>query len=122
MFDKINLKDEYVTVIAEGRTVVSWYNREKNKVTEYTFLANLMNNCSVNIFSLTEIARDKKSIRHEESYLRSNRNKVLVNPTWFYDNEVGEAIINHIKEVTESEKELWKFIKQKMVSKLQSEG
>ena len=33
MFDKINLKDEYVTVIAEGRTVVSWYNRENNKVT-----------------------------------------------------------------------------------------
>ena len=122
MFDKINLKDEYVTVIAEGRTVVSWYNREKNKVIEYTFLANLMNNCSVNILSLTEIARDKMSIRHEESYLRSNRNKVLVNPTWFYDNEVGEAIINRIKEVTESEKELWKFIKQKMVSKLQSEG
>lgn len=89
---------------------------------EYTFLANLTNNCSVNILSLTEIARDKMSIRHEESYLRSNRNKILVNPTWFYDNEVGEAIINHIKEVTESEKELWKFIKQKMVSKLQSEG
>ena len=122
MYDKINLKDEYVTVIAEGRTIVSWYNREKNKVIGYTFLANLMSKCSVNIFSLTEISRDRMSIRHEESYLRSNRNKVLVNPTWFYDNEVGEAIINHIRKVTESEKELWKFIKQKMVSKLQSEG
>lgn len=32
MFDKINLKDEYIIVIAEGRTIVSWYNREKNKV------------------------------------------------------------------------------------------
>ena len=74
------------------------------------------------IFSLTEISRDRMSIRHEESYLRSNRNKILVNPTWFYDNEVGEAIINHIRKVTESEIELWKFIKQKLVSKLQSEG
>ncbi len=35
MFDKINLKDEYIAVIAEGRTIVSWYNRENNKVIEY---------------------------------------------------------------------------------------
>ena len=57
MFDKINLKDEYITVIAEGRTIVSWYNREKNKVIEYTFLANLMSKCSVNILSHRNIQR-----------------------------------------------------------------
>lgn len=66
MFKKLNLKDEYITVIAD--------------------------------------------------------NRIIISHSWFYDNEVGETIMNHLRKVTEAEKELWEFLEKKIASKLQSEG
>lgn len=115
MFDVLNLKDEYVTVISQEKIIVSWYNKEKGKIIEYGCNGSL-GDVKVLIFSLTESARNKKTIRYDEAKFARGFSRILTNPKWFHDNETGERLISHIKKMEDLEKELKGFLDERMSS------
>ena len=116
MFENLNLENEYVTVIAQEKIIISWYNKGKGKIIEYG-CNGLLGDVKVTIFSLTEAIRGKKTIRYDEAKFARGFSRILTNPKWFHDNETGERLIAHIKKMEDLEKELKSFLDERIASK-----